>query len=206
MRNETASRTFLLFLSHIFSWKLKGQFSQLVKDFFFPPLLLCHLMLSPLWKQQIYAWSWTGKNWILLPVGILPWRAAGSDERFHPDQIREYSTMSLFSQETLLSSEREPGVRAQLGAPQDAQDSLCYEGGGENVVRLSFFFLYSLNQVCQSERSPVWTQRGGFLHHAAMLCLMMLRSRGKTCVSSHLSTNLCLMVLCRCTTLSSHLC
>lgn len=53
---------------------------------------------------------------------------------------------------------------------------------GKTVI----FSLYSLNQMCQSERSPVWTQRGGFLHHVAMLCLMMLRSRGKTCVSSHL--------------------
>lgn len=74
--------------------------------FFFSPSL-CHLILFPLWKQQIYAWSWTGKNWTLLPAGILPWRAAGSDERFHPEQIREYSTMSLFAQGTLLGRQEQ---------------------------------------------------------------------------------------------------
>lgn len=150
MRKETASRTFLLFLSHIFSWKLKGQFSQLVKDFprLPPPPSLCHLMLSPLWKQQIYAWSWTGKDWTLLPVGILPWRAAGSDEIFHPDQITEYSTMSVFLQEALSSIEMEPGARAQLGASQDAPDSQCYEG---QRMFWGFFCLHFLNPLCQSE-------------------------------------------------------
>lgn len=137
-------------------------------------------MLSPLWKQQIYAWSWTGKNWTLLPVGILPWRAAGSDEIFHPDQIREYSTMSVFLQEALLSSEREPGL--SWVHPRMFQTV--------SAMRGREYFGYILACIlwiqCARVRSPVWTLRGGFLHHATMLCLVVLRSRGKTCVSSHL--------------------
>lgn len=129
MRDETTSRTFL----SIFSWKLKGQFSQLVKDFFFffSPSL-CHLILFPLWKQQIYAWSWTGKNWTLLPAGILPWRAAGSDERFHPEQIREYSTMSLFAQGTLLGRQ-EQGL--SWCAPTSLGQSVRWGGAWGKTVR-----------------------------------------------------------------------
>lgn len=132
--------------------------------FFFSPSL-CHLMLSPLWKQQIYAWSWTGKNWTLLPVGILPWRA-GSDERFHPDQIREYSTMSLFSQET---SEQRDGARSQGSAGCTPgwlrQFVLC---GLENRVRL-IFFAWILWTQCARVRG-LWSEPRGEDFFTMQLC------------------------------------
>lgn len=150
MRNETASRTFLLFLSHIFSWKLKGQFSQLVKDFFFffPPSL-CHLMLSSLWKQQIYAWSWTGKNWTLLTAcgyfamksSRIWWKISSRSNQ------RIFNNVSVFTGD---SSRQGEGARAQLGAPQNAQDSLCCEG--ERMGKDCHFFDCILWTQCARAR------------------------------------------------------
>lgn len=179
--NSQRNISFVL-VSYLFM-KIKRAVFTAGEGLFFPPSL-CHLMLSPLWKQQIYAWSCTGKNWTLLPVGILPWKAAGSDERFHPDQIREYSTMSLFSQET---SKEQEGARSQGSAgctPGCSRQSVLWRE--EKRVRLSGFCLHPLKSMSQRERSPVWTQRGRFLHHATMLCLMRIRSRDKTCGNSHL--------------------
>lgn len=149
--------------------------------FFFSPSL-CHLILFPLWKQQIYAWSWTGKNWTLLPAGILPWRAAGSDERFHPEQIREYSTMSLFAQGTLLGRQ-EQGL--SWCAPTSLGQPVRWGGAWGKTVR--FLPASSVPNVTKWDKRNLQSEpRGEDFFAMQLLCLVMFRSRTNTCVNSQI--------------------
>lgn len=57
--NSQQNSSFVL-VSYLFM-KIKRAVFTAGEGLFFSPSL-CYLMPSPLWKQQIYAWSWTGKK------------------------------------------------------------------------------------------------------------------------------------------------